>query len=90
MDQKAQNIKVIEIGVLCGLLPNIIKDVLHIQPSIALPLGIFTAAVIAYWVPPNMRPPEGRFGLIAWLGIALAVSLGYWLIRSVVVLLWNA
>jgi hypothetical protein len=88
-NQKKINAKVIEGALCCALFPNIMKDVLCFQPSIAYPVGIFIGFVVAYWLPPIIRPPEGKFSFLAWLGIALAVSVGYWLLRTLIVLLWN-
>jgi hypothetical protein len=87
--QKARNVKGIEIAVCCVLLPNIIKDVFHIRSSIAYPAGIFIGSIIAYWLPPVIRPPDSKFGFVAWIGISLAASLGYWLIRNLVIFLWR-
>jgi hypothetical protein len=86
--QKARNVKGIQMAVCCALLPNIIKDVFHIRSSIAYPVGIFIGSIIAYWLPPVIRPPDSRFSFVAWIWISLAASLGYWLIRNLVIFLW--
>lgn len=89
VDQKARNVKGIEIIVCCMLFPNIIKDVFQVRSSIAYPMGIFVGLIVAYWLPPVIRPPDSRISFVAWIGIALAASLGYWLLRKLVISLWK-
>lgn len=89
-DQRAKDIKGIELAICCALLPNIIKDILQVRGSIAYPVGIFVGFLVAYWLPPVIRPPKIRFSFVAWIGIALAASVGYWLIKSLITSLWGA
>jgi hypothetical protein len=88
-NQKARNVKGFEISICCVLFPNIIKDVVNVRSQIAYPVGIFVGLIVAYWLPPHIRPPDTKISFVAWIGIALVASVGYWLLRSLVTFLWR-
>lgn len=89
MNRRRATIKSIQICVCCALFANIIKDVLSVRSLIAYPVGLFIGLLVGYWLPPVIRPPEARVGFVAWVGFALAASIGYWLIRSFIASFWG-